>query len=339
MVATSGEQYSGQRAPLGEHELLLRLVEGGGGAEAGAGRSLDHRVGTEGDVGAFLELEDALLRERRRAMALSRELLRHGAAHRRLLVVNNPRYHSWSLAALLVEESRRWLLEDPQASREFAHLAVEAAQRVSLERCGAALAEDLRARSWLAVGRAETCCGGLAVAEEALEKARQHLLAGTGDPLEEACLEESLASLRGAQGRFAEAESLLTEARLSFWALEDLAGVARTLVRAGVARACRGGWARALGYLEEGLSLMAPGDEPALMLQGRLVRAFALRRLGYRLEARLAVVEVRRLYRCLCLGSHLPPVAELEPAPLGLTSEPLAEGVAETVEVRWPSWL
>lgn len=144
---------------------------------------------------ARLELEQERAREERDgAAARYDELMTIAPPAREAAIRNDERYASFALATRLLDASLEVRLADPQAGLELSRLALIVTERLDPGRYGAGLMADLKARCWAYLGDAS---GGSDPpgALQAFDRARQHLVGGSGDPLAEAevfCLEARL---------------------------------------------------------------------------------------------------------------------------------------------------
>ena len=164
------------------------------------------------------------------------------------LVRTDPRFRSWGLCDLLLEECG-------ERRHEAAELAVGIAQELEPAGVPPAVMEDLRARAWGALADARRSLGDLAGAEQAFASAEKHLLRGTDDLLGRARLLEILASLRQDQERYDEALRLLDRASAIYRRAGESHLLGRTLLRKGFARLSRGDAGAALAFLWQGLEL------------------------------------------------------------------------------------
>ncbi len=131
------------------------------------------------------EEERRASREREQAAALYDELMAATPDLREDRILGDERFASFAVAELLLTAAFEVRSDDPAASRELAHLGLVVADRLDPRVYGAALVEDLKARSWAYLG--ESWIGGAPQASrEAFRLAECHLRRGTGDPLEEA---------------------------------------------------------------------------------------------------------------------------------------------------------
>jgi hypothetical protein len=229
------------------------------------------------------------------APALYRELARHPAEQRRLLVRNGGRFSSWGLAELLLAEAQRRWDEEPAAAEQAARLAVEVLGTLAPERDSRPFVEDLKARAagWLA--QAHLARGEEQAAADALRQARGHLARGSGDLLEEAHVLEVEALLERARGSLDSAVLAQRRAVVAFRRAGENALAAQALL--GEAALCReaGETARALSLLVRARDLLGGREAPRLLLSIERRRISLLRETGREREAAAVLAEARRL--------------------------------------------
>ncbi|HSS75692.1 MAG TPA: hypothetical protein VLV54_03015 [Thermoanaerobaculia bacterium] len=154
------------------------------------------------------QVRSALDGERAAAPAVFAELAALAPAEALARICRESRFQTWGLCELLLARSAELAAADPDAAH-FAALALAGAERLDPSRHAAAVVEDLKARSWAAVGDARRRAADLAGAEAALRAAATCLSHGTGDLLVEARLLEFEAAVRRGQGRHKEAAAVL----------------------------------------------------------------------------------------------------------------------------------
>lgn len=171
---------------------------------------------------------------------------------------------TWGLCELLLERCRA--SGEPREAEALALLAADCAGELSPGAHPAELIGDLRARSWIAVAEARRATGDLDHAEAALRTAGSHLMHGSGERLNKARLVDALAALRGAQGRFQEADRLLRRAIAVYRRTGQVDLLGRAFVLQGYARTCSGDLAGAAASLCHGLALADATREPRIAL-------------------------------------------------------------------------
>ena len=151
-------------------------------------------------------------RERAEAPALIEELcgLKNEEEQIRRME-EEPRFHTWGLCDLLIEESRQAAFEDPAIAQLFARLALALVERLDPWRYGAGFLEDVRGLGWAFFANGLRVASDLRGADDAMERAKQAIGRGAGDPLVVAQVLTLEASLRRGQRRFEEARDLLDE--------------------------------------------------------------------------------------------------------------------------------
>jgi hypothetical protein len=152
-------------------------------------------------------------------------------------IETDPAFRTWALCELLQDAAQEWASRDAGRALGLARLGVEVAMRLDPERYGEARVHDLAGRAWAVLGDAERACDdrgnceACEAAEASFARARKLLLAGTGDPLEEALLLLLEAPLLVRWGRLRDAFGRLDRAEAIGRRLDDaaLCGKARAL--------------------------------------------------------------------------------------------------------------
>jgi hypothetical protein len=184
--------------------------------------------GTEALLARLARAQSALVRERSDAPALVAELLEEPSPERRLdRVASDPRFQTWGVCELLLDQGSSTQEAEPAESAHLAELALAAADRLDPVWHAGPVVEDFRARAWACLGGARLRTGDLAGAEGALRHAAACLALGTGDLLVEACLLEFEAAVRERQGRLGEAAALLKQAAVRYREIGDAQHLAR----------------------------------------------------------------------------------------------------------------
>lgn len=241
--------------------------------------------------------EQQLRQERAVAPALLAELMEHEPPRRQLLVDNSPRFQTWALAELALAESERLVVHDREAALAHARLGLAISERLPADQPSPRILHDLKGRSWAVLGNAERLRSDFPAAETCFSEAREHLLQGTGDPLEEArycCL---LASFRSEQRRFEECDRLLERAVGIYTLLEETEQLGATLVRQGTVAGKAGRLDEAVDVLNQALTLLDESASPRLVLVAEHNLVLNLRELGRLEEALTHLREARRLHR------------------------------------------
>jgi hypothetical protein len=163
-----------------------------------------------------LAQQETFARERAEAPLLLERLLDQPPEHRDLLLRNQTRFQTWSLAELILDRSASAALQDSRPSEDLARLALRLVGHLDPGHYGKARLEDLRAKSWSRIGNALRIRFKLAAADAAFTTAFTYLRRGTGDPLEKAICLDMKTSLLRAQRRLGEAERLQERAIASF---------------------------------------------------------------------------------------------------------------------------
>jgi tetratricopeptide (TPR) repeat protein len=238
-----------------------------------------------------------LERERTEAAERVAELAAASEARQLALLRDDPRFATWGVCDLLINESYRAAFEDPGAAEGLARLALELAARLDPALYGGPFLADVRSLAWAYLGNARRVGSDLAGAEEALGEAERLRGQGAGDPLTRAQVANLLASLRRAQRRFGESRALLEEVAAIYREVGDRHMEGRTLVKQAHTLRVAGEPAAALPLLERALERIDPGWEPRLDLCARHNLASTLIDLGRCREAADLLAENRERYR------------------------------------------
>lgn len=205
---------------------------------------------------------DGLESERAAAARLYGRLSRLPAAGRRLLLRNVCVAHGWSLAARLIDRCHHLAFTDGAAAVEHAELAVLVAARLSPDRYGLSLTEEIRARAWAALGNACSVWGPAHTATGAFRRAREHLAAGTGEPLEEALLLDFEASHHAIRGDLQRAGEEVRRALRRFRLVRDEHLEGRSLAKLGALHLLERRESAAGTVLEEAAGRLDAGRDP-----------------------------------------------------------------------------
>lgn len=207
------------------------------------------------------------------------------------------RFANPDLVRQLIDGSRTLRYQDPRKIQHLAHLACIAAEGCAVDDCGSPeRLADLRAQSWRQYGNALRVQGRLREADAALARAQRLCEEGTGDPPLRARLLAQKASLRIAQRRFEEALYLTEESGRIFRAIGQLSSLAGTLVQKATAHLYSGSPEEAVRALNRALPLIAPEEDPHLLLVAchNLVRCYV--DLGQPEQALSLYFEAKDLY-------------------------------------------
>jgi len=162
---------------------------------------------------------------------------------------------------------------DPAEMRSLAEAATVTAANLGKEppqrdRYAPAEIADLRARVWVEVANARRVCEDPTAAEEALGKAHDFRMQGTGDPLLTARWLDVLASLRTDQRQLDEAIAHLDEAHGVYLKEGETHLAGRALIKKGINIAYDDRPREAIAWFRQGLSLLDSQRDPDLRLTG-----------------------------------------------------------------------
>lgn len=192
--------------------------------------------------------------------------------------------------------ARSWALrfEDPTQMMQLALLAAKAAERLPSRVYGAAAVADLQCRAWADLGNAYRVCDRLDDAERAFDRALRLSEHGTGDRRLVIRLLELQASLAGDRRRFPLACSTLTVVYEHYLEEGDRHLAGRALIKKGLYTGYAGEPEAALGFLEQGHSLIDEAREPDLTAVAVHNRLLLLIDLGRLREARALLFKNRQ---------------------------------------------
>lgn len=235
-------------------------------------------------------------RERREARELFAKLAAHPPKQRLLRIRNSRRYDTPAACLELIEAAFDLCFDEPHQAVTAAELSLAAAQALD-KRYGAELIADIEARAWGVLGNSRRIVSDLSGAEQALNRARERLDEGTGDPIEAARLASFLSTQRTAQRRFDEALSLCRRAGAGYRRAGEEQLAAQMQVDEGVVLGHLGRYDQAVRKLGEALEKIDPREQPRNLLAARHNQILFLEEAGRTEEALELVPEARELAR------------------------------------------
>jgi tetratricopeptide (TPR) repeat protein len=246
---------------------------------------------------ATAERERVITRERASAPGLLVELMKLSPEQQILLIRNSPRFRSWGLCELLIEQCRATTVQDSQGAAGLARLALDVAARLDASSYRAPLIKDLQARAWACLGNARRVSSDFPGAEEAFVNAETILRQGSRDPVDFAVLLDFQASLRRSQRRFEEALSLLRRAVNIFRRTGHFHRAGRSLVSMDLIHCYAGHPERGIPLLYQAIDLIDADLEPRLKLCAQHNLTQDLAEAGRFAEAQKLYRKTRPLYR------------------------------------------
>jgi tetratricopeptide (TPR) repeat protein len=243
--------------------------------------------------------QQRLTQERAQAPKLLSVLLEQPEARRELLVRNHPRFQTWGLLELILEQSQEQTFNNPADSEKMANLALLVSDHLSPSLYGLERIEDLRARAWAYIGNSLRVRVNLAEAGQAFEKAFAHLRQGTGETLERGSILRLKGALRKDQHRFTESLHLLQRTVHIFREAGDEHQVGISLVSMSTIYHLQGEPDRAILLVNDALSRLDVRREPRAVVCAHinLIGDFILA--GRLMEAQGALAKNRALYQQL----------------------------------------
>ena len=239
------------------------------------------------------DLEASVETERRRARRHADELLRLSPGERAKRLGERRKEYSGSLLAdALIDRSRQFLPGHPEESFEAAGLARAALQAERAD----VLASELYARALAHQANALRVQGDLKQANDILDTARFLLKGqGGGDRSTRAEMDRFEASLRYAQRRFPESESLYSRAIMAFAMEGEEFEVAVTLISMGVAYREMNDLDRAIEVTSQAVDILDE-EHPRLLLSARHNMVNFLVEVGREVEAESLFDQIQPMY-------------------------------------------
>lgn len=241
--------------------------------------------------------ESRLHRERSESFELWHELAGKAPGERLECVRAGRRFQSWGFFELLLELALDAIFEDPKSARERLELALGVAEHLDPGRYGPGSVEAARARAWAYLGNAQRVLADFRLAEEAFERAEDHLSRSWLDPLDEALILELKSSLRRAQRRFEEAMALLDDAVNLYREVNEPQLQGRALISKGLVLLYASEIEPSMSCLRNGLFLIDPAEEPRLVIVAQQNLIYCLNDSGRAVEARSLIDDARPLWR------------------------------------------
>jgi tetratricopeptide (TPR) repeat protein len=281
-----------------ESSRLERLLQLRSGTDSGAGKGYDYSPafsGAEKSLAAFFAQDRT---PEASADELWAELSALPVEEQVRCMGTDRRFAHPGLIRQLVEGSRKVRFHDPAKVLHLAHLSCLAAESCTASDCGSQeRLADLRSGAWRQYANGLRVLGRLREAEAAFARAQRLGEEGTGDPPLRARLFAQMASLRMFQSRFAEAIQLTDEAGQIYRELGEIGSYASTMVQKAIACIYASEPAEAVRTLHRAIPLIAPEEDPHLLLAAchNLVRCYI--ELEQPEQALSLYYEVRDLYR------------------------------------------
>lgn len=176
---------------------------------------------------------------------------------------------TWTFCEWLLDRGRELTFSDAGQAEQTAEIAAKIADRLDPALYGAALVQDLRARTRVCLGEALRHRSDLRAADEALSFAEAFLEEGSGDTLEVGYLLEVRSALRRDQRRLPEAHRFIDEAIAVYRRYREFHLLGRAFVEKGRIHATAHDLETAIQWLRKGLGLLDPVRERLLELSAR----------------------------------------------------------------------
>jgi tetratricopeptide (TPR) repeat protein len=271
--------------------------------------------------------------ERLAAAELWRQLEPQPNERRRAMIQEDVRFQSWGFFEVLVERSRRAVLDDPRRAEYILRLALDVAELLRTDEYGPGSNEAAKSRAWAWLGNAWRILGDFRQAEMAFQTAELYLSQSWFDPLDEALLMELKAPLRRAQRRFDEALELLAEAIAIYREVNEPHLQGRALVVKGLVLRYQGEPEGAADCFRSSLPLLDGTREPRLLMASQYNFIGCLKDSGRIAEAAALIPEARKLIEQAGTRSDLMRLRWTE-GRVALALGQLAEAEEALLEVR-----
>lgn len=236
-----------------------------------------------------------LAQEHKHAEDLFARLMERAADEQYMAVRYERSLQTWSILSRLISKGKQQVFQDPARSEDLLHVALELTNHLD-PFYGTERIEDMRARSWAAIGNTRRVRSDMRGAEEAFGLAYSHLQHGTKDALEKAGVLELEASLLRSQKQYSSALERLQRALSIFRQFGDQHRAGRVLILSSLTRNYAGDPEQSLSLLHQASRLIDYGREPRLLLD--LLHNFVntLVDLGRPQQAQSVFLRLTRLY-------------------------------------------
>lgn len=236
-----------------------------------------------------------LERERSEAADLFARLLEESSERREMHLRENPRFQTWGLLELVLDEGSRATQKAPTSGEPWARLALSLANHLNEAFYGQERIDDLRARAWSVLGNMFRLRFEFPDAEAAFATAERYLRAGTGDPLERAGILNLRASLWKTQLRFDDALRLLERAFAIYAEAGEHHQAGKVLLHTDVVHDCAGRPLDGVSILRRAAQFLDPLHRPTQLIFWHNL-ASNLTKAGRLMEAQGAFLKARPLY-------------------------------------------
>jgi tetratricopeptide (TPR) repeat protein len=238
----------------------------------------------------------ALKAEQAASHGLLKELLALPVEFQGERAAAEPRYHTWALCALVLDNAKDWGFQDPRTALKLSRLGTELAEHLAGAVYGEPRVRDLRARAAAVLGNAQRILGDFGAAETSFSRAEQLLKSGTGDLVEKAHVLLLKASLRGTQQRFRDAFHLLDRVMSLGHRCGDSHLCGKAMITRGFLLGLANDPEAAIRHLTEGLRKVDPETDPRLVIVAQHNLTLYLAEAGRYMEALRLLEDARPRY-------------------------------------------
>ncbi len=242
-------------------------------------------------------------RQKGEAPALLAELGRHPLERQRLLLRNNPRFHTAPFAELLLDKVWEESFDQPAAAEAQVEVVLELLDQIGSELPSEEVLNDLRGRAWAFRGNFRRVLTDFRAADEAFSRAEELLASGTGDLHEKARLLTFRSTLRRARFELEVADELIQAAIGIYRSTGESHLTGRAMISRALILSEQSEPQAAIGVLKEALGLIDVDREPRLLLVAQQNLMQYLMELGRYEEAATLLPSLRR--RTIEKGSRL----------------------------------
>lgn len=279
------------------------------------------------------ESDRILTEERLSAPSLYAELLGYPVEERPEVVENDPRFHSYLLAEMLLERGRECWFDHPLKAADWARLALSVIDRLDPADYGSALPARLRVKGYAYLGNAQRIRSDVLAAQETFRRVDELLEDGVFHPSERAEIISLKLSFCKDTRRFDEAEVLLEELTETYELSGDLHQQGRTRLQKATLLLMQGDYETAVDIMRDALDLLDPRREPRAVVSTWITLGIYYNLCGRNAEAQDALDRAREPVERLGDRLSLARIRFAE-GRIAVSGGELAEGEQAFIEAR-----